>query len=126
MGSAFRSPDRDASAMTTDVKANAKTKGPKLPVIMTANDLLDGEVVFLTRDGWSFDPRAALIAQTGETAEWMEAEGRRAQAENRVVDAYLVPVRVEADGEAVATHFREAIRQKGPTMLPQYGKQADF
>ncbi len=111
--------------MTTDVKANAKTKGPKLPVIMTANDLLDGEVVFLTDNGWSFDPHAALVAETAETASWMEEEGRRAQGENRVVDAYLVPVRVEG-GEAVATHFREAIRQKGPTILPQYGKQADF
>ena len=111
--------------MTTDVKANAKTKGPKLPVIMTANDLLDGEVVFLTPDGWSFDPHAALVAETAETAAWMEEEGRRGQTENRVVDAYLVPVRIEG-GEAIATHFREAIRQKGPTILPQYGKQADF
>ncbi|WP_062018109.1 DUF2849 domain-containing protein [Aureimonas sp. AU4] len=115
--------------MVDDVKTNAKTaktpKGPKLPVIMTANDLLDGEVVFLTRDGWSFDPRHALVAADAETAGWMEAQGRRAFAENRVVDAYLVEVRLE-DGLPVATHFREAIRQKGPTIHPQFGKQADF
>ena len=112
--------------MVTDVKANAKTKGPKLPVIMTANDLLDGEVVFLTREGWSFDPKAALVAGDAETASWMEEEGRKGQRENRIVDAYLVPVDVGTDGLPVASHFREAIRQKGPTILPQYGKQADF
>jgi hypothetical protein len=115
--------------MVDDVKTNAKTaktpKGPKLPVIMTANDLLDGEVVFLTRDGWSFDPKDALVAEDAETAGWMEAEGRRAFAENRVVDAYLVEVDV-VDGLPRAKHFREAIRQRGPTMLTQFGKQADF
>jgi hypothetical protein len=112
--------------MVSDVKANAKVKGPKLPVIMTANDLLDGEVVFLTREGWSFDPHAALIADDAETAAWMEEEGRAGFKANRIVDPYLVPVERAADGFPVASHFREAIRQKGPTVLTQYGKQADF
>ncbi|WP_279478925.1 DUF2849 domain-containing protein [Aureimonas sp. SK2] len=112
--------------MAGDVKANAKTKGPKLPVIMTANDLLEGEVVFLTRSGWSLDPKAALVADDAETAAWMEEEGRRGFRENRIVDPYLVEVRRDEAGLPVASHFREAIRQKGPTMLPQYGKQAEF
>ncbi|WP_182421977.1 DUF2849 domain-containing protein [Aureimonas sp. ME7] len=112
--------------MATEAKAGGKNKGPKLPVIMTANDLLDGEVVFLTREGWSFDPGAALIADDAETAEWMEEEGRKGFAANRIVDPYLVPVTRDEAGAAVATHFREAIRQKGPTILTQYGKQADF
>ncbi|KQQ79727.1 DUF2849 domain-containing protein [Aureimonas sp. Leaf324] len=112
--------------MAGDVKAGAKAKGPKLPVIMTANDLLEGEVVFLTRDGWSLDPKAALIADDADTAAWMEAEGRRGFAENRIVDPYLVEVTRDEAGRPVANHFREAIRQKGPTMLTQYGKQAEF
>ncbi|RIY02475.1 DUF2849 domain-containing protein [Aureimonas flava] len=112
--------------MAGEVKAGAKSKGPKLPVIMSANDLLDGEVVFLTREGWTLDPRAALVADDAETAAWMEEEGRRGVGENRIVDPYLVAVSRDAGGLPVASHFREAIRQKGPTMLPQYGKQAEF
>lgn len=112
--------------MATEVKAGAKTKGPKLPVIMSANDLLDGEVVFLTREGWSFDPKAALVANDAETAAWMEEEGKAAFRANRVVDPYLVEVTPGENGLPVANHFREAIRQKGPSILPQYGKQADF
>lgn len=115
--------------MVDDVKAAAKPaktpKGPKLPAIMSANDLLDGDVVFLTRDGWSLDPAAAFVAETPEDAAWMESEGKRAFAENRVVDAYLVDVTL-VDGRPEANHFREAIRQRGPTMLPQFGKQAEF
>ena len=112
--------------MAGEVKASAKAKGPKLPVIMTANDLLEGEVVFLTREGWSLDPKAALIADDAETADWMVEEGRKGFSQNRIVDPYLVEVTRDAGGLPVASHFREAIRQKGPTMLPQYGKQAEF
>jgi hypothetical protein len=112
--------------MATDVKAGAKTKGPKLPVIMSANDLLDGDVVFLTREGWSLDPKAALVANDADTVAFMEAEGAKGFKANRIVDPYLVEVRLGEDGLPIATHFREAIRQKGPSILTQYGKQAEF
>ena len=56
----------------------------------------------------------------------MEAEGRAAFAANLVVDPYLVPVRFDAAGLPAATHFREAMRQKGPSIHPDMGKQAEF
>ncbi len=112
--------------MASDVKAGAKTKGPKLPVIMSANDLLGGEVVFLTREGWSLDPKAALVANDAETVAFMEEAGAKGFKSNQIVDPYLVEVRLDANGLPLATHFREAIRQKGPSILPQYGKQAEF
>ena len=42
------------------VSKSAAKKQP-LPAILLANDLLDGEVVFRTQDGWSRDPRAARL-----------------------------------------------------------------
>ena len=109
-----------------ETKAGAKGKGPKLPVILTANDLLDGEVVFLTADGWTFDPAKALVAYDAESAEAMELRGAEGFRANRIVDPYLVPVEIDASGFPAASHFREAIRQKGPTIHTDMGKQAEF
>ena len=36
-----------------DKKTDEKFNGVKLPVVLSANDLLDGEVVFLTDTGWT-------------------------------------------------------------------------
>lgn len=117
--------------MVTDVKANAKVaktpKGPKVPAILSANDLLDGDVVFLDEaGGWTPDPAKAAVARDGEEAERLEAAGRAAAAANRIVDPYLVDVTLGSDGFPQANHFREAIRQTGPTVLPNLGKQAEF
>lgn len=107
-------------------KATPKSKGPQLPVILSGNDLLEGDVVYLGVDGWTRDPRAARVGQSAEEAEAMEAEGKAAAAANLIVEPYLVPVAIEADGFARALHFREAIRQKGPSIHPDMGKQAEF
>ncbi|GGE08061.1 hypothetical protein GCM10011390_28900 [Aureimonas endophytica] len=108
-------------------KATPKSKGPPLPVVLSANDLLEGDVVFLAATGgWTRDPAKARIAHDPETAAAMEAEAGAEFKANRIVDPYLVPVRVAANGLAVALHFREAIRQKGPTVHPDFGKEAEF
>ncbi len=108
-------------------KATPKSKVPPLPVVLSANDLLDGDVVFLGADGgWTRDPAAARVAHDQAAADAMQAAGAAAMHDNRVVDAYLVPVRIEPNGLAVALHFREAIRQRGPTVHPQFGKAAEF
>lgn len=99
---------------------------PKLPVILIANDLLDGDVVVMGADGWSRDPAAAFIADDAATAEALDAEGRAAMGRNEVVDAYLVEILQRPDGLAVPTHFRERFRILGPTVRPDLGKQAEF
>lgn len=107
-------------------KVAARGKGPKLPVIMTANDLLGGEVVFLGTTGWSPDPRAATIARDETTAERLEAQAKAEFRANRIVEPYLVEVEPGEDGRPQARHFREAIRLAGPTIHPDMGKQAEF
>ena len=107
-------------------KVAARGKGPRLPVIMTANDLLDGEVVFLGEGGWTPDPAGAVVADDADTAQSLEARARADFAANRIVEPYLVEVSMDGTGHAVARHFREAIRLKGPTIQPEMGKQAEF
>lgn len=104
----------------------ALPKRTPLPAILIANDLLDGDVVFRTADGWTRDPRRALIAEDETAAERLEAEARAAFARKEVVDAYLVDVTVGPEGVPVPNHFRERFKTRGPSIRPDLGKQAEF
>ena len=97
---------------------------PVLPVILAANDLVDGDVVFRTAAGWSRDQREALIAGNEEAAAALEAEGLAEMRANRVVEAYLVEV-VLGEAGPVPRHVRERIRVLGPSVRPDLGKQAE-
>ncbi|MCB8839247.1 DUF2849 domain-containing protein [Aurantimonas sp. VKM B-3413] len=112
--------------MAKDHRAGSKVRGDKLPAIVMANHLLEGDVVFLTDKGWTLDPSAARVAYDAETAAEMEAEGKAAAAANMVVDPYLVPVDINGTGLPIARHFRDAMRQKGPSVHPDMGKQAEY
>jgi hypothetical protein len=101
----------------------ALPKRPPLPVILIANDLVDGEVVFRTASGWSSEPREALIAGNPEAADALEAEGLAEMRHNKVVDAYLVDVSLGENGPQ-PRHFRERLRTLGPSIRPDLGKQA--
>jgi hypothetical protein len=99
---------------------------PKLPAILIANDLLDGDVVFWTGTIWSRDPHEAAVAQDIETAFRFEKAARNAFARHEVVDAYLVDVIRDEAGIPVPNHFRERFKVKGPSHRPDLGKQAEF
>ena len=101
----------------------ALPKRPPLPVILVANDLVDGEVVFRTANGWSPDSSEALIAGNTEAAEALEAEGLDEMNRNKVVDAYLVDVVLGENGPQ-PRHFRERLRTLGPSIRTDLGKQA--
>ena len=101
-------------------------KRPPLPVILIANDLLDGDVVFRTGTGWTRDPARALIGQDDATASRLEAEGHAAFVRNEVVDVYLVDVAIAPNGVPVPRHFRERFKSLGPSHRPDLGKQAEF
>ena len=45
----------------------SQTRHPPLPVILLANDLLDGDVVFFHDGGWTRDPALADIASDEAT-----------------------------------------------------------
>lgn len=112
--------------MAKEHRAGSKVKGAKLPAIVMANNLLEGDVVFLVDGGWTLDPSKARVAYDEASADAMEAEGKASAAANIVVDPYLVPVDIEDDGLPVARHFRDAMRQKGPSIHPDMGKQAEY
>lgn len=92
------------------------------PKIVTANDLLCGDVVYLSSDGsW---------VRRHEDAELLldaaQAATRLAYAEQqhaRIIGAYLADARAQTSGPA-PVHFREKFRARGPSNLP-HGKQSE-
>lgn len=101
-------------------------KRPPLPVILLANDLLDGEVVFWTGTHWSPLPAKAQVAQDDEAATTLERAASAGLAAQKVVDATLVDVTVDPAGTATPNHYREKIKTVGPTTRRDLGKQAGF
>jgi uncharacterized protein DUF2849 len=101
----------------------ALPKRPPLPVILVANDLIGGEVVFRTATGWSCNSRDAVIAGNAEAADALEAEGLAEMKRNQVVDAYLIDVVLGENGPQ-PRDFRERLRTLGPSIRPDLGKQA--
>ena len=89
-------------------------KRPPLPLILTANALFGGDVVYFTQAGWSPDRAEALVAADEAGAEALEAALDEAVAEGAVVDPYLI--------DAGQAHYRERIRLSGPTIA--YGEEA--
>lgn len=79
------------------------------PVVLTANDLIEGDSVFLGRCGWVRDIGQARVAFTEAEAEVLSALGREAEAANAVVGAYLVEVSLAA-GTPEPVLRRERIR----------------
>jgi Protein of unknown function (DUF2849) len=104
---------------------SSAAKRPPLPVILLANDLLDGDVVFRTQDGWSRDPALAFVARDDAAAAALEADAAEALAAQQVV-AYLVDVAINGEGRPVPAHFRERFKTRGPSHRPDLGKQAEF
>ena len=72
------------------------TKGQPLPALLFANDLREGDVLFLGAAGWTRDPAEAAIAHTQAEADALQATGDAAAARNEVVDVYLAEVVVDA------------------------------
>ncbi|ABS62513.1 conserved hypothetical protein [Parvibaculum lavamentivorans DS-1] len=100
-------------------------KGAQFQAV-TANRLSDGIVVYLTGEGgWSESLQDAAIAEGKEAAEALLARTEPAVADNTVVEPYLFEVAKE-DGFVRAASVREVIRQAGPTVRLDLGKQAEL
>ncbi len=92
------------------------------PKVVTANDLLEGDVVYQTADDrWSRRlAEAELIEDEAHaTIRLLDAS----QQANTIVGAYLADARATNNGPA-PTHFREAFRMRGPSNYA-HGKQAE-
>lgn len=100
----------------------AKSGARFTPKVVTANDLLEGDVVYLAHDrSWTRSHgEAMLIADPGEASALLElAQGQA----DMVVGPYLADA---APGESgpEPSHFKEVFRSRGPSNYP-HGKQAD-
>lgn len=92
--------------------------------VITANRLLNGDVVWLGESG-SWVERVTL-ARTFEGKDQIAeglSIGQQAEKNQEVVGVYEMDVTVE-DGVLVPVRLRERIRAAGPTTHPQFGKQA--
>ena len=100
--------------MTSPLQQKVKITGP---VVVTANRLGDGAVVYLTRDGkWStILDDAAVVTTSREATELLAAA---ATNDTAAVGAYAAPVRFAADGRPQPGNLRESIRYAGPTVAP--------
>jgi sulfite reductase (NADPH) hemoprotein beta-component len=104
----------------------AAVKRPPLPVILVANDLLDGDVIFAAVEGWSRDSREASVAHDDHDVRTLESFAAREFSLSRIVDPYLVDVTLNAEGHPVPRHYREVLRTLGPSNRLDLGKQADL
>ena len=93
------------------------------PKVVTANALLEGDVVYLTADDrWSRDHHEAELID-----DEAHAQLRLLQAERQrqvVVGVYLADAKPGPNGPE-PIHFREVFRTKGPSNYPR-GKQTDL
>ena len=92
------------------------------PKVVTANALLEGDVIWLTSDDrWTRDMSEAELIE-----DEAHAQIRLLHAESQpdiVVGAYLADAKAGATGPE-PTHFRETFRTRGPSNYA-HGKQVD-
>ncbi|MXN45793.1 DUF2849 domain-containing protein [Shinella kummerowiae] len=84
--------------------------------VLTANRLSDGISVWLDAAGtWNEHLQSAFVARHKEAVEALEATGKQAYADNKVVDVNVVDVE-EFDGVLRPLRMRERIRAEGPSI----------
>lgn len=102
--------------MTSPLQQKLKITGP---VVITANRLGDGTVVYRSADaGWTTHLAEAAIATTAPAAGELLAAAIADDV--GAVGAYVAPVSRGPDGTVRPGNLREIIRQAGPTIdLPR-------
>jgi hypothetical protein len=95
---------------------------PFIPKIVTANALLEGDVIYLTETGWSRDLKDAEILTDEAHADLRLIEASAQTGD--VVGVYLADVEI-SDGMPTPAHFREDFRARGPSNYA-HGKQEQF
>lgn len=90
------------------------------PKVVTANALIEGDVVYLTAgDIWSRNHAEAELIEDEAHAQLRLLKADRQR--DRVVGAYLADARMGPNGPE-PIHFREAFRTRGPSNYA-HGKQ---
>jgi hypothetical protein len=98
--------------MTSPLQQKIKINGP---VVVTANRIGDGAVVYRRIDGgWTTELRDAAI--TADAAVARELVSAAVADGLRAVEPYIAPVTLTRDGEVRPGNLRELIRRHGPTI----------
>ena len=91
--------------------------------VLTANRLLDGVCVWLDINGnWSETLDGAFIARHDEAVATLEETGKKAAANNLIVDVALIDVK-ETENGIWPNRLRERIRSHGPSVAYGYDAQ---
>ena len=92
------------------------------PCVLTANDLLEGDVVYLAPDGsWTrYMAAARLFTDEAEAGRSLAAAELQ---EKTVIGPYLADAADGGEQGPQPEHFREAFRASGPSNY-RHGKQA--
>jgi hypothetical protein len=98
--------------MTSPLEQKLKVKGP---VVVTANRLRDGAVIYRgADDSWTTDLSAAIVVTTTPAAQDL-LKGAVAD-DVGAVGAYVAPVELTQDRRVLPGNLRERIRLAGPTI----------
>ena len=98
--------------MTSPLQQKLKITGP---VVITANRLGDGAVVYRSADGrWTKDLAAAAVVTTTPAA--IELLTAALADKLEAVDVYVAPVTLTREQQVLPGNLRERIRFKGPTV----------
>ena len=98
--------------MTSPLQQKLKVTGP---VVITANRLGDGAVVYRSSDGtWTTELAAAAVVTTTPAATELLTAALADRL--RAVDAYVAPVQVSPEQGVRPGNLREWIRCNGPTI----------
>ena len=90
--------------------------------VIMANDLLTGDVIFLSRDScnWTEFLQEAWV---GESQQLVEQMLTIVGDSHLIIDALAIDVE-ENQGNLELKTFRERLRSQGPSVRPDLGKQA--
>jgi len=98
--------------MTSPLQQKLKITGP---VVITANRLGDGAVVYRSADGrWTKDLAAAAVVTTTPAA--IELLTAALADKLEAVDVYVAPVTLTREQQVLPGNLRERIRLNGPTV----------
>ena len=100
----------------------SRPRGSAAMNALTANRLVDGEVVFWSHGRWVEHFGEAELFTDDALGEAAEAKAK--SQPTVVVEPYLIEIARTEDGYAPVA-YRERLRALGPTNTPQHGKQAE-
>lgn len=86
-------------------------------VVLTAHDLIEGDSLFLSPEGWHPEIARAMVAVTEDQADELRALGDRHSRDNGIFGAYLVAITTDS-GAPVPVARRERIRAAGAPTIP--------